>query len=70
MDDGAAYHTLKYTTQFCQEAGLFYMIWLIQSSKLNPIENFWRLLNLWVSKRHHQICIVEEMKDTMKKEWE
>ncbi len=39
IDDGAAYHTSKYTKKFCVKVGLLHMIWPAQSLNLNPIEN-------------------------------
>lgn len=70
MDDGAAYHTSKFTTKFCREVGLLRMIWPAQSPDLNPIENLWRLIKIRISDRRHRIRTVEEMKDAIKEEWE
>lgn len=69
MDDGAAYHTSKFTNKFCREASLLRMIWPAQSPDLNPIENLWRLIKIRISGRRHRIRTVEEMKDAIKEEW-
>ncbi len=70
MDDGAAYHTSKYTKKFCTEVGLLRMIWPAQSPDLNPIKNLWRIIKIRVSSRRHQIHSVEEMRVAISKEWE
>lgn len=40
IDDGVAYYTFKLIKKFYTEVELLYMIWLAQSSDLNPIKNF------------------------------
>ena len=70
MDDGAAYHTSKYTKKFCAEVGLLRMIWPAQSPDLNPIENLWRIIRIRVSGYHHKIHSVEEMRVAISEEWE
>lgn len=70
MDDGAKYHTSKFTSNFCRKAGLLRMIWPAQSPNLNPIKNLWRIIKLRVSRCRHRIHSVEEMKEAIKEEWE
>ena len=70
MDDGAAYHTSKYTRNICAKVGLLRMIWPAQSPDLNPIENLWRIIKIRVSSYRHKIHSVEEMRIAISEEWE
>lgn len=70
MDDGAAYHTSKFTRKFCRDAGFLRMKWPTQSPDLNPIENLWRIIKIRISGRRHRIRNVDEMKVAIQEEWE
>ena len=70
IDDGAAYHTSRFTTKFCREVGLLRINWLVQSPDLNPIENLWQIIKIRVSSRRHRIRSAKEMKIAIKEERE
>lgn len=70
MHDGASYHTSKFTTKFCRQAGLLFMNWPPQSPDLNPIENLGRIIKIRVKSRRHRARTVEELKVAIPEEWE
>ncbi len=69
MDDGARYYTSKMNTAYCHHVELICMDWPAQSPELNPIENLWRIIKIQVSAQHHQIHLLESMKEVIKEEW-
>ncbi len=47
---------------------LIYMDWPTQFPDLNPIENLWWIIKVWVSDERHQIRSLESMKEVIKEE--
>ena len=70
MDDGAGYHMSKSTTtKWRQQVGLIRMDWPAHSPDLNPIENLWRIIQIYVSAHRHRIHSVDEMKRVIQDKW-
>ena len=70
IHDDASYHTSKFTTKFCCQAGLLYMNWPPKSPDFNFIENLWWIIKIQVSFHRHRACMVEKLKVAIQEEWE
>ena len=69
MDDGTGYHTSKATTVYRRGVGLIWTDWPAKSPDLNPIENLWRIIKIWVSGQRYRIHLLESMKEVIVEEW-
>ncbi len=70
MHNGASYHTSKFTTKFCCQAGLLFINWPPQSPDLNHLENLWRIIKIQVSSCRHRARTLEELKVAIQEKWE
>ena len=70
MEDGAAAHRAKITSETYQHLRITKIKWSASSSDLNPIENVWRLLKARLQKRANRPLTLEAMKHAIQEEWE
>ena len=68
MQDNALWHSAKSAKTFLSEEDVIVMEWPAQSPNMNPIENFWKLLN--ERAKEENPINVEELWTNLKGEWE
>ncbi|KAG5742465.1 hypothetical protein H9Q70_014698, partial [Fusarium xylarioides] len=54
MQDGSRVHTAAATMTYLRDNGIEVLDWAPYSPDLNPIENIWELLKLWIE-GHYEV---------------
>ena len=70
MEDGAAAHRAKMTSEAYRRLGVTKIQWPASSPDLNPIENVWRLLKARLRQRKDWPNTLEAMSVAVREEWE
>lgn len=70
QQDNATIHVSRETKNWFTSQNISLMDWPARSPDLNPIENLWGILVRRVYKENRQFNSVEELKNTILKEWQ
>lgn len=70
MEDGAPIHTAKMAQKWRDEYASMKMIWSAQSPDMNPIENLWYLMKMFVQKCHDPSVSIGMLVKNIKDVWE